>query len=895
MEEICSRIKVIFQGGILSDSQISEGLENTWVLLKPQQQKTISDFTSYILQLFHLNESCPGGVVLSMDGFVLPPFESTSILKDKDVISVKRRLGTSGPLLLANEEFNKEMRSYESEEPKGNKKDEFCATFHLMDKFGGDEICKNRKVGGKRKQGTLAIECNEAPLESQPLLLANEEFTEENGKDEKVHGSSSLNDKLDEGATSKKRKASEKLHSSKKKKHHSEVEEPDIDAQAEHTDKAQLVLKRKKSSSHKKQKKSDSIEKDDAGTSEDNVIAPVTKMKKKHRSVAEEPDIVAQTEHTEKGQLVSKRKKNNIHKKQKIPNSNEKDDAGTSEDNIIAPVTNMNGNLLETEKDNVETTAMSEETPKRRSRNARRKSIKRQWLREMAKIQTANTDSQSEAIKNWREMQSNSVREEPAGRQNGHKNWKEMQSKSVREETAGRSNGHKNWKEIQSRSCRDDAIGHPNGHKSSADIHSESYKNWKEMQSKSGREDSTDLPNRHENWKEMQFKSVTEDAADLPNGHSNWKETQSKIRREETTVQPNRHGQSTSERREASYQLKGLLHSVELPANDMVKDAKEHIESDAKNNPRDKPNQDEDSDDETEVVPVEIRPGHFRFERLGKERTMEPNQLNAVESFRWNGITSKRKGQKWGTEKSSFTQRNEVNYSNREQSEMPNAKMFNHSNEPFDFTKLPFLSGSLKQGDVIAYRFLELSSTWTPELSSYRVGEVSSYDSQLGVVSLMPVPEFPILCKKSDGDDESSMQPVANYKEDGSLEIEFSALAEVRILQHKMRVPVSSSGGVAGDDSTLLTVTADVQTPAPIPPDNKDLINDSEEMHSIIIEDNNVDPWEQISEALNAKKQQLSQETNCDRESSGKTWSYKSLRGSALGPTMALLRSKNQI
>ncbi|CAH9131996.1 unnamed protein product [Cuscuta epithymum] len=872
MEEICSRIKVIFQGGILTDSQISEGLENTWVLLKPQQQKTISDFSSYILQLFHLNESCPGGVVLSMDGFVLPPFESTSILKDKDVISVKRRLGTSGPFLLANEEFNKEMKSYESEEPKGNKKDEVCATSHLMDKLGGDEICKNRKVGGKRKQGILAIECNEAPLESQPLLLANEEFTEENGKDEKVHGASSLNDKLDEGATSKKRKASEKLHSSKKKKHHSEVEEPDVDAQAEHTDKAQLVLKRKKSSSHKKQKISDSIEKDDAGTSEDNVIAPVTKMKKKHRSVAEEPDIDAQTEHTKKGQLVSKRKKNNIHKKQKISNSNEKDDAGTSEDNVIAPVTNMNDNLLETEKDNVETTAMSEETPKRRSRNAKRKSIKRKWLQEMAKIQKANTDSQSEAIKNWREMQSNSVREEPAGRQNGHKNWKEMQSKSVREETAGRSNGHKNWKEIQSRSCRDDATGHSNGHKSSDDIHSESYKNWKEMQSKSGREDSAGLPNRHENWKEMQFKSVTEDAADLPNGH----------------------GQSTPERGEASYQLKGLLHSVDLPINDMVKDAKEHIESGAKNNSCDKPNQDGDSDDETEVVPVEIRPGHFRFEPLGKERTMEPNQLNVVESFQWNGITSKRRGQKWGTEKSSFTQRNEVNYSNRKQSEMPNAKILNHSNEPFDFTELPFLSGSLKQGDVIAYRFLELSSTWTPELSSYRVGEVSSYDSQLGVVSLMPVPEFPILCEKSDGDDESSMQPVANYKEDGSLEIEFSALAEVRILQHKMRVPVSSSGGVARDNTTLLKCTADVQTPAPIPTENKNLINDSEE-NSVIIEDNNVDPWEQISEALNAKKQQLSQETNCDRESSGKTWSYKSLRGSALGPTMALLRSKNQI
>ena len=54
--------------------------------------------------------------------------------------------------------------------------------------------------------------------------------------------------------------------------------------------------------------------------------------------------------------------------------------------------------------------------------------------------------------------------------------------------------------------------------------------------------------------------------------------------------------------------------------------------------------------------------------------------------------------------------------------------------------------------------------------------------------------------------------------------------------------------------------------------------------------------WEQLSEALNAKKEELSQGNSWDKASSGKSsWSYRALKGSALGPTMALLRSKNKL
>ncbi|RAL53317.1 hypothetical protein DM860_006989 [Cuscuta australis] len=894
-EEISSRIRLVFHGGILSESQVSEGLENTWVLLKPQHQRTISDLGSYILQIFNLHESCPCGVLLSMDGFALPPFESSSILKDKDVISVKRRIGTpaiecndaplkSRPLLLANEEFNKEIRGYENKEPKGNEKAKVHVKFHLEDKLGEDATLKKKKANGKRKSGTLAIEFNEESSKSESFLLANQVFNNEtggyeseepaeNGKNQGCD-TSPLKVKLGEGATSKKRKTLEKL-SKKKKKHRSEIMEPDIDDEAEHAEEVPLVLKREKSI-HKSRKKSVLNEKDCAETSEVNVTEPVTNMGK------------------------------SVHSEQQISDSKKKDDAGKSTADVTAPVTIMNDNMKETEKDNVDTTPKSEETPKRRSRNAKRKAAKRQWLREMAKIQKANADPQSEAVRNWKEMQSKPVREESAGQPNGHKSSAGTEAEAL-----------KYWKAMQSKSAREIAARRPNGHKINLDSRSEALRNWKEMQSKVGTEGTTVQPNGNPNTKWGQASVMSEEGLNKPNGPQNWKQEQSRVNSGESVSLQKVHrnwthgqievkngedvrvgnGESTYERGEASDQVNGLLHLNELHADDTVKDAEEHIPSDARNNSCDKPNEngDSDSDDET-VVPVEIRPGHIRFEPLGKERTPEQTQLKAMKNYHWNGITSKKKGQKWGTEKSSFFQRIEVNNdSNREQSEMPDAEMHNaemlkQSAEPFDFTKVPFLSGSPKEGDVIAYRLLELSSTWTPELSSYRVGEVSSYDSQSGVVSLMPVPKFPIPCKKPDGDDESSMQPDDSvYKEDGSLEIVFSLLAEVRILEHKTRVPGSScDDSVAGDDSTLFTTTANVQTPASIPPETQDLIHGSEKMHSTVKE-NDANPWDQFSEAITAKKLQLSQ------ENSGKPLSYKSLRGTAMGPTLAFLRSIKHI
>ena len=53
--------------------------------------------------------------------------------------------------------------------------------------------------------------------------------------------------------------------------------------------------------------------------------------------------------------------------------------------------------------------------------------------------------------------------------------------------------------------------------------------------------------------------------------------------------------------------------------------------------------------------------------------------------------------------------------------------------------------------------------------------------------------------------------------------------------------------------------------------------------------------WEEISDALSAKKAQLTQEDKWNKkESSAKrSWSHRTLKSSALGPTIAMLRAQN--
>ncbi|MCD7464509.1 hypothetical protein HAX54_052896 [Datura stramonium] len=254
------RLRLLFKDpDILSDLQKSEGFKRSWLLLKPQQHRTVSDLSSYLLHTFQLHDSCPHGILLSMDGFVLPPFESTCILEDKDVVSVKKKgghlavNGNDGPnVILAVERNN------------------------------GPNAVENLQIVEKQ------------PLMGGPFLLANEAFdhgaggyescdnekpedeSEKEEKGEPKEDTSHQDNPLVGNTISKKRKASEMLPSSKKKKHYSDVKEK-LDEQT----------KKQEDLTSKKRKVSDSNNKDmennrgNAERNEDNHITPSLKKNDK--------------------------------------------------------------------------------------------------------------------------------------------------------------------------------------------------------------------------------------------------------------------------------------------------------------------------------------------------------------------------------------------------------------------------------------------------------------------------------------------------------------------------------------------------------------------------------------------------------------------------------------
>ncbi|XP_076889329.1 coilin-like isoform X2 [Bidens hawaiensis] len=194
-----------------------------------------------------------------------------------------------------------------------------------------------------------------------------------------------------------------------------------------------------------------------------------------------------------------------------------------------------------------------------------------------------------------------------------------------------------------------------------------------------------------------------------------------------------------------------------------------------------------------DVDPVVTRPRHIRFEPLDEDQPAKHIGVSNKAS-KWSSSSSKRKGQKWGRE-------NFFNQRKKEESKRINKEifktLFKDSQVPVidinDFDKLPPCSEP-KEGDVIAYRLLELNSSWIPEFSSFRVGRISYYDAK--DIVLIPVAEYPIAPETIyDNGPNGSL-----YGEDGSLEINYSALVDVRnILQH--------------DPDATKTVNNDSQTP----------------------------------------------------------------------------------
>ncbi|CAO2840649.1 unnamed protein product [Amaranthus hypochondriacus] len=409
----------------------------------------------------------------------------------------------------------------------------------------------------------------------------------------------------------------------------------------------------------------------------------------------------------------------------------------------------------------------------------------------------------------------------------------------------------------------------------------------------------------------------------------------------------------------------------QLPANDLIKDlgCKKDVDSNIGQ-------LFEDSDADDDLVAVEIRPGYVRFTSTGKAKDLQQNhetngldlqknqeasasdaqnnqeangcvqnnqgangwalqstQTKAWESqksknvsgfnktkvtretFCWNGITNKRKGQNWGKENQSISWKESREYdghSSRSRavtyqpsSSWKQTKECNtnspstwasgrkqHCDASLDFEKLMPLTDLPKVGDIIAYRLLELSSSWCPELSSFRVGKVTSFDQESKKTTLVPEAEYPLDLKKRAGDDhddaDDSEQPLqpSVYNEDGSLEIDFPSLADVRILKRGdpkqsegTVIPVANSNSVpSGTSKKGSSDTANQELHAPATPANE-----------------KKDVWEEIREALSAKKAQLTQEDKWNKKenSAKRSWSHRTLKSSALGPTIAMLRAQN--
>ena len=57
----------------------------TWFLL-PANLKFVTDLNLHIIQKFELKKECPHGIIIQMDGFVVPSTQDINIIRENDTI-----------------------------------------------------------------------------------------------------------------------------------------------------------------------------------------------------------------------------------------------------------------------------------------------------------------------------------------------------------------------------------------------------------------------------------------------------------------------------------------------------------------------------------------------------------------------------------------------------------------------------------------------------------------------------------------------------------------------------------------------------------------------------------------------------------------------------------------
>jgi coilin len=341
----------------------------------------------------------------------------------------------------------------------------------------------------------------------------------------------------------------------------------------------------------------------------------------------------------------------------------------------------------------------------------------------------------------------------------------------------------------------------------------------------------------------------------------------------------------------------------------------------------------EESDSSEDIVPILVRPGHIRFGRAGGEQE-KSLASEAQGTFQWNGTMSKKKGQKWGMNNSK-NKNTDINYHARitgsstevshhlvdskitengscgvsdqkvgEDSIDNSASVKTIGNEekssgwPLNFESLFPLMRLPKEGDLIAYRLVELSSSWCPELSSYRVGKVLIYDPISLRIILVPVPEYPITRDERKTEEESDMLvDMSPYKEDGSLEIEYSSLLDVRLLKGNeaapavVSTPFAETGkkdiSLAGTPNTLYRSNSNIDS-------QKAILVQKNRTSQVTPQKTQKTVWEETGEVPNDTSDiKENGWGNWTPNASTSAWSLRALRSSAIGPTVAILRGKN--
>lgn len=297
----------------------------------------------------------------------------------------------------------------------------------------------------------------------------------------------------------------------------------------------------------------------------------------------------------------------------------------------------------------------------------------------------------------------------------------------------------------------------------------------------------------------------------------------------------------------------------------------------------------QNADSDSRFIPIVVRPGHIRFEPIVDE---EPtgNHKHVQATLKWNGTINKKKGQKWGLEKNFTCDMGGKSNFHEQYDEECNSIEQSAVGASLESKRLVPLTRSPEVGDVFVYQLLELSLSWCPEISSDRVGKVTSFDPFSMSVVLMPVPGHPIAIDKPD--EECTDEPVPSlYNDDGSLEIDLKTLINVRVyVNSKNDDAVAShskketaykraSGNKVASNSNgeLNDVMKDVATP-------------SSEIMEVITQSNPV--WDEVNQALIQKKAEL---TAKEKSSNMPSLIYRALRRSAIGPTISLLRAHNDL